>query len=236
MKLLALDTSTEACSAALYYDGCIEQRFEITPKSHTKLLLPMINTLLSEAGLKLRQLDALAFGCGPGSFTGLRIATGVVQGLAFGADLPVVRVSTLAALAQSSLPDVAFVAMDARIGEIFWGIYQRNASEMMILQGCEAVLPVNQIRCPRVPNAMGIGSGWHVYKQPLHECSGGVVTDVNDTALPQAAMIAKLGVYDFNQGRAVSAEHALPVYLRDKVAKTEAERMELKQSNSRDLT
>lgn len=119
MKLLALDTSTEACSAALFIDGEIRQRFEITPKAHTKLLLPMIESLLAEAELKLSQLDALAFGCGPGSFTGLRIATGVVQGLAFGADLPIVPVSTLAALAQNRLPELAFVATDARIGEIF---------------------------------------------------------------------------------------------------------------------
>ncbi len=163
MKLLALDTSTEACSAALFIDGEIRQRFEITPKAHTKLLLPMIESLLAEAELKLSQLDALAFGCGPGSFTGLRIATGVVQGLAFGADLPVVPVSTLAALAQNRLPELAFVATDAHIGEIFWGVYQRNADGFMELLGKEAVLPVEQIEFPQ-KSALGMGSGCRVYK------------------------------------------------------------------------
>ena len=100
MKLLAVDTSTEACSAALYIDGIVNERFELTPKEHTRLILPMIDSLMSDAGLKPQQLDALAFGCGPGSFTGVRIATGVIQGIAFGADLPVVPVSTLAAIAQ----------------------------------------------------------------------------------------------------------------------------------------
>jgi tRNA threonylcarbamoyladenosine biosynthesis protein TsaB len=232
MKLLALDTSTQACSAALYYEGQIEQRFEITPKSHTKLLLPMVHSLLSEAGLTLTQLDALAFGCGPGSFTGLRIATGVVQGLAFGADLPVVRVSTLAALAQGYLPEVAFVAMDARIGEIFWGVYQRHANGIMVLAGNEAVLPVSEITFPPVPCAMGIGSGWQVYANQLHEVSKGIVTQIQDDALPQASMIATLGVYGFKQGDAVSAEYALPVYLRDKVAQTEAERKQLRQAKN----
>ncbi|MGZ8239577.1 MAG: tRNA (adenosine(37)-N6)-threonylcarbamoyltransferase complex dimerization subunit type 1 TsaB, partial [Methylobacter sp.] len=100
MKLLAVETSTEACSVALYIDGNVSERFELTPKEHTRLILPMIDSLMSDAGLKPQQLDALAFGCGPGSFTGVRIATGVIQGIAFGADLPVVPVSTLAAIAQ----------------------------------------------------------------------------------------------------------------------------------------
>ena len=100
MKLLAVETSTEACSAALYIDGIVNERFELAPKEHTKLILPMIDSLMSDAGLKPQQLDALAFSCGPGSFTGVRIATGVIQGIALGADLPVVPVSTLAAIAQ----------------------------------------------------------------------------------------------------------------------------------------
>lgn len=227
MKLLALDTSTEACSAALFIDGEVRQRFEITPKAHTKLLLPMIESLLAEAQLNLTQLDALAFGCGPGSFTGLRIATGVVQGLAFGADLPVVPVSTLAALAQNFLPELAFVAMDARIGEIFWGVYQRNEDGFVELVGNEAVLPVSEIQFPQ-KNAVGIGSGWRVYQDELLNRTQNLVSQIESNVLPQSSLIAKLGVYGFQRGLAVAAEHAQPVYLRDKVAQTEHERAQVK--------
>ncbi|MGB4497578.1 MAG: tRNA (adenosine(37)-N6)-threonylcarbamoyltransferase complex dimerization subunit type 1 TsaB [Methylococcaceae bacterium] len=227
MKLLALDTSTEACSAALFIDGEISERFEITPKAHTKLLLPMIESLLAEAELKLSQLDALAFGCGPGSFTGLRIATGVVQGLAFGADLPVVPVSTLAALAQNCSQNLAFVAIDARVGEIFWGVYQKNVDGFVELVGKEAVLPVSQIQFPNQP-AIGMGSGWHVYETELLAKTSGLISQIESDALPHSSAIAKLGVYGFEQGRAVAAEFAQPVYLRDKVAQTEQERVAAK--------
>lgn len=223
MKLLALDTSTHACSAALFIDGEICARFELTPKAHTKLLLPMIDSLLAETGLNLTQLDALAFGAGPGSFTGLRIATGVVQGLAFGADLPVVPVSTLAALAQTLLPELAFVAMDARIGEIFWGVYQKNADDFMELVGKEVVLPVSHITFPN-QNAVGIGSGWQIYKQELTLQTQNLVLQIHSDVLPSATEIAKLGVYGFQCGLSVAAEQAQPVYLRDKVAQTELER------------
>jgi tRNA threonylcarbamoyladenosine biosynthesis protein TsaB len=231
MKLLALDTSTEACSAALFIDGEISERFEITPKAHTKLLLPMIESLLAEAELDLTQLDALAFGSGPGSFTGLRIATGVVQGLAFGADLAVVPVSTLAALAQKQAHELSFVAMDARIGEIFWGVYQKNAAGFVELVGKEAVLPVSQIQFPD-KNAVGIGSGWRVYENELVEKTRHLVSKIERDALPRSSTIAKLGVYGFDQGKAVAAELAQPVYLRDKVAQTERERASAKMDKS----
>lgn len=227
MKLLALDTSTEACSAALFVDGNIRQRFEIAPKVHTKLLLPMVESLLAEAELTLSQLDALAFGCGPGSFTGLRIATGVVQGLAFGADLPVVPVSTLAALAQEQSNKLSFVAMDARIGEIFWGVYQRNADGFVELIGKEAVLPVSEIEFPHQA-AIGIGSGWRVYHDELLARTQGFVSNIESDVLPQSSAIAELGVYGFQRGLGVAAEFAQPVYLRDKVAQTELERIQAK--------
>lgn len=231
MKLLALDTSTEACSAALFINGEIRQRFEITPKAHTKLLLPMIESLLAEAELNLTQLDALAFGCGPGSFTGLRIATGVVQGLAFGANLSVVPVSTLAALAQNFSEKFSFVATDARIGEIFWGVYQKNADGFVELVEKEAVLPVSEIQFPE-KNAIGIGSGWRVYETELLKKTRGLVSQIESDVFPHSSVIAKLGVYGFKQGRAVAAEFAQPVYLRDKVAQTERERIQAKMDKS----
>jgi tRNA threonylcarbamoyladenosine biosynthesis protein TsaB len=241
MKLLAIDTSTEACSAALYIDGIVNERFELTPKEHTRLILPMIDSLMSDAGLKPQQLDALAFGCGPGSFTGVRIATGVIQGIAFGADLPVVPVSTLAAIAQEffdnndvkaqgerfkaelSAFNVAFTAMDARMGEIFWGVYQRDEQGFAKLIGKEAVSPAADVEFPDL-TGVGAGSGWGVYQQELMTRLAGRVNYCEIDLLPGARAIVRLGVRGFEQGLAVPVEQAMPVYLRDKVAKKESER------------
>ena len=262
MKLLAVETSTEACSAALYIDGIISERFELTPKEHTRLILPMIDSLMSEAGLKPQQLDALAFSCGPGSFTGVRIATGVIQGIALGADLPVVPVSTLAAIAQdffdnrgkkpaqnnlsvsfpSSDPileregfqessnhnyqqsaNVAYTAMDARMGEIFWGVYRHDTLGFAELIGKEAVTLATEVEFPDILG-VGIGSGWGVYQQQLMMRLAGLVSHCEIDNLPRARAIARLGARGFEQGRAVPVELAMPVYLRDKVAKKESER------------
>ena len=241
MKLLAVETSTQACSAALYIDGVICERFELTSNEHTRLILPMIDSLMSDAGLRPQQLDALAFGCGPGSFTGVRIATGVIQGIAFGADLPVVPVSTLAAIAQDffdkndnkamgerlktelSIFNVAFTAMDARMGEIFWGVYRRGEQGFAELIGKESVTPAADVEFPEL-TGIGAGSGWGVYKQELMTRLAGRVSYCESADLPRARAIARLGVHGFEQGRAIAVEQAMPVYLRDKVAKKESER------------
>jgi len=227
MKLLAVETSTEACSAALFIDGEVKERFELAPKEHTKLILPMIDSLMAEAGLKPQQLDALAFSRGPGSFTGVRIATGVIQGIALGADLKVVPVSTLAAIAQDFFDNneesVAFVAMDARMSEIFWGVYRRDAQGYAELMGDEAVTPADAVVFPDL-TGVGIGSGWGVYSQELMTRLAGKVSHYKADMLPRAGAIARLGARGFEQGLAVDVEQAMPVYLRDKVAKKESER------------
>ena len=230
MKLLAVETATEACSAALYIDGEITERFSLTANEHTKLILPMIDTLMSEAGLRPQQLDALAFGCGPGSFTGVRIATGVIQGIAFGADLPVVPISTLAAIAQDYFDsndtmqkNTAFTAMDARMGEIFWGVYNRNQQGYAELIGKEAVTLADDIEFPN-STGIGLGSGWAVYEDKLRLRLAGKVNHYEVDIPPRARAIARLGARGFELGFAVAVELAMPVYLRDKVAKTEAER------------
>jgi tRNA threonylcarbamoyladenosine biosynthesis protein TsaB len=228
MKLLAVETATEACSAALSIDGVVSERFELAPRHHTKLILPMIDELMRVAGLKPDELDALAFGCGPGSFTGIRIATGVIQGLALGLDLPVVRVSTLAAMAQEffdrSEQSLAFTAMDARMDEIFWGVYQRDAQGFAELVGDEQVIPAELVDCTLDGVGAGIGSAWGVYADKFISRLAGRVSYYESDNLPRAALIARLGVQGFSQGLAVPVELAMPVYLRDKVAKTEAER------------
>lgn len=243
MKLLAVETATEACSAALIIDGAVVERYQRTQRDHTRLILPMIDNLMAESGLKPHDLDALAFGRGPGSFTGVRIATGVVHGIALGADLPVVPVSTLAAIAQDFFDregsevqgsgckaqgslisvDVAFVAMDARMGEIYWGVYQRDKLGYAELLGNESVIPAENVEFPEL-QGVGLGTGWGVYQQQLMQRLENKVHYFESDQLPRAGAIARLGAYGFEQGLAVDVEQAMPVYLRDKVAKKESER------------
>ncbi|MDP2901814.1 MAG: tRNA (adenosine(37)-N6)-threonylcarbamoyltransferase complex dimerization subunit type 1 TsaB [Methylovulum sp.] len=227
MKLLAVETATEACSAALAINGIITERYAVAGNTHTKLILPMIDALMTDAGLSPGDLDGLAFGCGPGSFTGVRIATGVIQGIAFGLDLQVVPVSTLRAIAQDYFDhqdsQVAFVAMDARMGEIYWGVYRRDNQGFAQLIGEEALSPATQIVCPDL-SGVGLGSGWGVYRDELMARLADRVSGYETGMLPRARAIARLGELGFTEGSAVPVELAMPVYLRDKVAKKESER------------
>jgi tRNA threonylcarbamoyladenosine biosynthesis protein TsaB len=227
VKLLAIDTATEACSAALVINGEIFELYEVAFNGHSKLILPMVDQLMAQAKLKPTDLEGLAFGCGPGSFTGIRIATGVIQGIAYGLDLPVLPVSNLAALAQdffdSNPENVAYVAADARMDEIYWGVYQRNGYGFAELLDKEAVLPAGAVECPGL-SGVGVGSGWKVYPEILVSRLSSFLSRYEDDKLPRAGAIAKLGLEGFSKGLAVQAEKALPVYLRDKVAKKESER------------
>lgn len=227
MKLLAVDTATEACSAALYIDGEILERFELAPRTHTQLILPMIDSLMAEAELAPQDLDGLAFGRGPGSFTGVRIATGVIQGIALGLDLPVVPVSTLAALAQDyfgrAAEDVVFVGMDARMGEVFWGVYRKNDQGFAELFGAESVGAAENVVFPE-EKGCGVGSAWRTYREALCERLNDCLASIESDYLPKASAIALLGARGFTLDQAVPVEQAMPVYLRDKVAKKESER------------
>ncbi|TXL16443.1 tRNA (adenosine(37)-N6)-threonylcarbamoyltransferase complex dimerization subunit type 1 TsaB [Methylococcaceae bacterium HT3] len=235
MKILAVDTATEACSAALYIDGEIKERFEIAPREHARLLLPMVDDLMAEAELKPQQLDAIAFGCGPGSFTGLRIATGVMQGIAYGADLPVVPVSTLAAISQACLQkteyDNVFTTVDARMAEIYWAVYQRDAQGFAQLIGKEKVQPATEVDALQL-TGYGIGSGWQCYQHELSTRLGEQLIAYDADYLPHSAEIALLGSVAVQRQQTVPVEQAMPVYLRDKVAKTTAERDALKNLKS----
>ena len=221
MNILAIDTSTDACSAALSLAGEVRERFELAPRAHTQLILPMVESLLAEAGLALTQLDAIAFGCGPGSFTGVRIAAGVTQGIAFGADLPVVPVSTLAALAQGACDEIGathvLAALDARMHEVYWGAYQRGDDGVVQLQGEEGVYAPDRVPVPESDQWQGVGSGWASYGAALHTRLAGLVTATHAQHHPRARDVARLGVHGLQHGLAVDAEQALPVYLRNEV-------------------
>ncbi len=227
MKILAVETATPACSAALLVDGEIHARFQMAPREHTRLILPMVEALLGESGLAVTQLDAIAFGRGPGSFTGVRIATGVAQGIAFGAELPVLAVSTLASMAQTVFNQgkalQAFTALDARMGEIFWAVYQKDPEGLAQLIEAESVTQAENIQFP-AGEGVGIGSGWGVYGDVLREKLDAQVTAIETDVWPMAATIVQLAARDYRLGRAVAPELAMPVYLRDKVAKKESER------------
>lgn len=228
MKLIAVETSTDACSAALFMDGEIREKFAIAPREHTKLILTMIDDLMAEAQLSPHQLDAVALSRGPGSFTGVRIATGVAHGIALGVDVPVALVSTLASMAQDLFnrveqAELAFTALDARMSEIFWGVYQRNTLGLASLVGDEVVTPAEDVIFPQ-QLGHGIGSGWQAYREALSTRLSPWVQAIDSNVWPRASCIAQLGAYQFANGEAVAVEQAMPVYLRDKVAKKQSER------------
>jgi tRNA threonylcarbamoyladenosine biosynthesis protein TsaB len=221
MRLLALDTSTEACSAALLIDGAMTVRFEITERSHAELILPMVDSLLLEAGLDLHDLDGLAFGRGPGGFTGLRIATGVVQGLAFGANLPVAPVSSLAAVAEqvpAGKGEVVLVCNDARMGEVYWAAFRSDGSGGVEAVTAESVSPPDRVPLELETLRHAAGNGIARYpelRQRLEEAG----LQIHDGLYPRADAIARLGARELAAGRGVAAEMALPVYVRDDVAR-----------------
>jgi len=232
MKLLALDTATEACSAALYIDGEITAKFQLAPREHTKLILKMIEELLAEAALKVTGLDAIAFGRGPGSFSGVRIATGVTHGLAFAADLPVIPVSTLASIAQSTYnehyTENVLSGIDARMGEIYWGCYQLADNGLMVLNGDEQVSSAELIQLPDDKQWSGSGSAWKGYPDQLNNRFGSVLKPTFADYLPDSTSIVQLAAYEYSQGRLLEASQAQPVYLRNDVAKKSAQQTSLK--------
>lgn len=221
MRVLALETATDACSAALLIDGEVSERFRIAAREHAALLLPMVESLLAEAGLQVGQLDALAFGRGPGAFTGVRIAAGMAQGIAFGADLPVVPVSTLATLAQSAArlhqARRVLAALDARMQEVYWGAYSAD-NGLMRLNGTESVCNPQSVPAVGGSDWVGAGSGWERYRETLAgACTDGLAA-VHPRLRPHAHDLAQLAVARVQAGDTVAPERALPVYLRDKVA------------------
>lgn len=224
MKLLALDTSSEGCSAALLVDGSVTERFELAPRGHTRLLMPMIRELLAEQNLVPADLDALAFACGPGSFTGLRIATGVIQGLAYGLDLPVVPVSSLAAVAadaigRSSLAegDGIAVAFDARMGEVYWACYVCRDGHPELIGDEQVCAPESVALAPGITRWFGAGQGWGLQEGFPADVTR-AVDQVDASLVPRAARVAEIAAPAFREGAGVPAEIAQPVYIRDEVA------------------
>jgi tRNA threonylcarbamoyladenosine biosynthesis protein TsaB len=214
MKILAIDTATERCSVALRMEGRSVERAVDTARGHGDLVLGMVDEVLKEASVALCELDGIAYGRGPGAFTGVRIAIGVVQGLAFGAKLPTIGISDLAAVAQQVAIPAAriLVCMDARMSEVYWGVFSQQEHGVLAAISEERVSKPDAVLMQDVTILAGTGFGAYPELRvrfadlPCH-----------DTLLPRAREIALLGERELHAGRGVPATEAQPVYLRDKV-------------------
>ncbi|SCC66059.1 tRNA (adenosine(37)-N6)-threonylcarbamoyltransferase complex dimerization subunit type 1 TsaB [Kosakonia oryziphila] len=223
MRILAIDTATEACSVALWNDGTTFAHFELCPREHTQRILPLVRAVLGDADLKLTQLDALAYGRGPGSFTGVRIGIGIAQGLALGAELPMIGVSTLATMAQGAWRKTGatrvLAAIDARMGEVYWAEYQRDEQGVWHGEETEAVLKPEAVSV-RLQQLEGqwatVGTGWPTWPE-MGNGNALTLTD-GEILLPTAEDMLPLAQQLFAAQKTVAVEHAEPVYLRNEVA------------------
>ncbi|WP_265497693.1 tRNA (adenosine(37)-N6)-threonylcarbamoyltransferase complex dimerization subunit type 1 TsaB [Providencia rustigianii] len=224
--ILAVDTATEACSVALccaggQHDAEIISRFAISPREHTQKVLPMVEEVLAEAGITLNQLDALAFGRGPGSFTGVRIGVGIAQGLALGADLPMIGVSSLMALAEGAYRSTGqtqiLVAIDARMSEIYCAQYQRDAQSFWLGEETEAVMMPADFKA-QFSTLTGswchAGTGWLAYPELL---SGSLAISDSQITLPDAQDMLPIARQLWLAGKVTAVENVEPTYLRNEV-------------------
>jgi tRNA threonylcarbamoyladenosine biosynthesis protein TsaB len=222
MKILALDTSASACSVALLINDEVHLLHEVAPMQQAKRVLSMIHELLEKQNIKLQDLDALAFGCGPGSFTGVRIAASVMQGFAFATSLPLIKVSSLAAVAQGAYQnsgwDKIMVGMDARIREVYWGVYQIDNSGIVRLVGEEKVCAPQEVFVPEGEGWYAAGSAWGEYQEALLEKLPIAPIAMDASCLPLASAIIELAKNKYLKQEFTHIADAMPVYLRDNVA------------------
>jgi len=224
MNILAFDTSTDFCSAALWCDGRVVERAVPAGQSHSTLLMTMVDEVLAEAGLPLKSVDGIAYGEGPGSFTGLRIACAVAQGLAFSSDIPVAGVGTLRAMAAACGEPRVLCCLDARMKEVYHAAYVRDADGSWLEASAPRVCAPAAVPLPEGAGWTGCGSGFAAYGDELRRLIGAVLAGVQPDIFPRARDIAALAAPVFAQGRGMPAESAAPVYIRDKVALKTAER------------
>lgn len=226
--VLAIDTATEACSAALHCGGLTRRRFEIAPRRHNTLIFEMCESLFEETGAGLGDLDALVFGRGPGAFTGVRIAASFAQGVGYARGLPVAPVSDLRAVAQAAMERhnaaSVLVAMDARMGEVYYGCFTRGEDGLAKPAGDEGVVAPEQVPIPADFDGISAGSAWRVHRDALNKALSKALNNAPDICdedlLPDAAVMLQLALPVIAAGGAnatVEAADALPIYLRSPV-------------------
>lgn len=223
MNLLAFDTSTEYLSLGLLKGDEIFNYDCNAGQTHSQIILPQIQSLLDTAGLQLSEMNGIAFGAGPGSFTGVRIAAGVAQGLGFGANLPVVSVCTLLALAQASGAAKVIACLDARMGEVYHAAYEKVDAEWQSIIEPGLYKP-NAVPAVQGEAWVGAGSGWQTYDEQLSTVYAGQLQSVQPQLLPAATAILELARPMFANGEAKSATEAMPIYIRNRVALKTVER------------
>ncbi len=229
MRLLAIETSTEACSVAVLADGALSERFEVAPRRHAELVLPWAEALLSEAGLRRADLDAIAVTRGPGAFTGVRLGISIAQGIALALDRPLLSVSTLAVLAMGGLRDApagefVLAAIDARMGEVYVGAFARDGEALRAVAP-EAVAAPDAVALPHTGSWLGVGTGFAAEEGALVRRFGDRLATVDAAALPRAADLARLAARSLAEGGGMAPERVEPAYLRDHVALTLAEQV-----------
>ena len=223
-NILAFDTSTTACSVALLQGDITLSEHKVAPMKQAGLILPMIQHLLDQAGVTLQALDAVAYGCGPGSFTGIRIASSVAQGIGFAYSLPIIQISSLAAIAQAAYIaqrcTKLLVSVDARMEQVYWGVYEVNQAGLVELIGEEAVYAPQQVSLFTQPDAQkqrwnGVGDGWGQYGSQMVNALGFQPQHLYPMQVATAEAVLKLAKAQLEMGQiGLSASQVAPVYLR----------------------
>ncbi len=228
MNLLALDTSTEVLSLALQLGDKTFTHNQIAGNASSQIILPQIQALLDSANVKLTDLDGIAFGAGPGAFTGVRIACGVAQGLGFGANVPLVGINTLMAVAEASGEDAVIACLDARMGEIYHAAFVKESGswvEKSATQVCKPEAPPLLGSGASLAEAwIGAGNGWAAYGDLLSKVYANNLTKTMPNLTPSAEAILRLATPVFAAGLAKPASEARPIYIRNRVALTSLER------------
>ncbi len=222
-NILAVDTATEACSAALLSSGVVHQRFDIAPRQHHSLIFEMCQAVLEEAKIDTVELDALVYGRGPGSFTGVRIAASLVQGLAYAHTLPVVAISDLQAVALQALAQSeetqALVAMDARMEEVYYGYYEKDGDLVKAIAD-EGIATPEKLVVPDTFKGIVAGTAAPIYRTVLEQTLGERLIRWDASELPRATTLLRLAMLPLSSGDTLPADRALPVYLRHPIQNT----------------